>query len=150
MWKDSISLVFKVYKKIYGGVTSTLDDIQTESQMDHLFVDIIFVKNTGLRLKTKLNNILAASVLRFYDVFIGIIVNEPSGKYRDLSYHPFHQKIFHPFWTKSSDETFNKWKKKVIDGFNDKNWLGVNIEKTGSGYAKRYVDRRCVVSVIYK
>ena len=80
MWKDSISLVFKVYKKIYGGVTSTLDDIQTESQMDHLFVDSIFVKNTGLRYKTKLNHILAASVLRFYDVFIGIIVNEPSGK----------------------------------------------------------------------
>ena len=29
-----------------------------------------------------------------------------------------------------------------------KNWLGVNIEKIGSGYAKRQVDSRYVVSVI--
>ena len=36
----------------------------------------------------------------------------------------------------------------MIDGFNDKNWLGVNIEKIGSRSAKSYVDSRCVVSVI--
>ena len=128
---------YMVYKKIYGDVTPTLDDIRTEYQMVHLFVDIIFVKKDGLWYKNKLNNILAASVLWFYGVFIGIIVNEPSGKYKYLSYHPFHQKIiFIIFELNITDETVEKCNKEVIDGFNDKNWLGVNIEEFAVDWQK--------------
>ena len=77
------------------------------------------------------------------------IGNEPYCKYKDPSHHPFHPKILSIlFELKISDENIEKWKKEVIDGFKNKNWLGVNIDKVGSGYYKRYVDSRCVVSVI--
>ena len=42
---------YKVSSDIYGGVTPTLDEIQTDSHMVHLFVGIIFVHNTGLHYK---------------------------------------------------------------------------------------------------
>ena len=88
--KNLSNLFYKVSSEIYGGVPPTLDDIQTESQMVHLFVNSIFVHRTGLRYRKKLKHILAASILQFYDAFIGIIGNEPSGKYKDISHHPFH------------------------------------------------------------
>ena len=61
---------YKVSSDIYGGVTTTLDDIRTESHTVHLFVDIIFVHNTDLWYKTKLKHILAASVLLLNRCFI--------------------------------------------------------------------------------
>ena len=66
---------YKVSSEIYGGVTPILDDIQTESPMVHLIVGSIFVHNTVLQYKNKLKHILDESVLRFYDKFLGIIVN---------------------------------------------------------------------------
>ena len=64
----------------------------------------------------------------------GIIGNEQYGTYKDASHHPFHQKIVSNLsLTKVSDQTFEKWKKGVIGGFNQNNWLGVNIDKVGSG-----------------
>ena len=94
---------YKVYSDIYGGVTPNLDDIKTEYQMVHLFANIIYVHNTGIRYKTKFKDILHASVLQFYDAFLGVIVNKPSGKYKDCSHHAFHQKYLRTFWTKNSD-----------------------------------------------
>ena len=95
--------------------------------MVHLFVNSLIVYNTGIQYK-KLNHVLAASILRFYDAFLGIIGNEPSVKYKNPSHHNFHQKnVSIHFDLKLSDETFDKRKKEVIYGFNDKNWLGVNI-----------------------
>ena len=41
---------------------------------------------------------------------------------------PFTKNISILFEPKYSDETFEKWKKEVIDGFNDRNWMGFNIE----------------------
>ena len=88
--------------------------------MFHLFVNNIFVHNTGLRYKTKSKHILAASVLKFSDAFLGIIGNKPSGKYKYCSHHPLHQNIVSIlFELNISDETFDKWKKEVIHGFND-------------------------------
>ena len=116
-----------------------------------LFVNTIFAHNTGIHYKKKLKHILVASVLIFHDEFLGIIGNEPSGKYKDPINHPFYQKILSIIIElKISDETFEKWNKEVIDGFNGKYWLGVNIYKAGSGYSKRYVDICCVISLIYK
>ena len=85
-------LFFKVFNEVYGSVPPTLGYIQTESHMV-LFLNDIFVHNTGLRYKTRLKHVLAASVLIFYDAFIDIIENEPSGKYKNLSHHPFNQKM---------------------------------------------------------
>ena len=87
---------YKVSSDIYGGVTPTLDEIQTDSHMVHLFVGIIFVHNTGLHYK-KLKHILSAYVLRCYDAFLGIILKEPSGKYKDPSHQPF-AKILSPYF----------------------------------------------------
>ena len=106
---------YKAPSEIYGSVPPTLDDIQTESQTIHLFEDVLFVNNTGLWYKKKLKHILAASVFQFYDDFRGIILNEPSGKYKDRSHHPFHQNIvFILFEVSISNESFDKWKKEVI------------------------------------
>ena len=78
--------------------------------MFHLFVDSIFVHNVGLQYKTKLNHILDTYVLQFYDAFLGIIRNEPYGKYKDCSHNPFHQNILSAlFELNISDETFEKW-----------------------------------------
>ena len=119
---------YKVYSDINGGVTPNLDDIKTEYQMVHLFANIIYVHNTGIRYKTKFKDILHASVLQFYDAFPGIIGNGPYGKYNDRSHNPFHHNIVSVvFELNISGETFDKCKKVVIDGFNNKNWLGVNI-----------------------
>ena len=49
-----------------------------------------------------------------------------------------------------SKQTFQKWQDEVIDGFNEKNWLDVAIKKVGQSSAKRYVNSRSVVKVIYK
>ena len=111
---------YKLSSDIYGGVPPTLYYIQTESQMFHLFVNNIFVHNTGLPYKTKSKHILATSVLKLSDAFLGIIGNKTSGKYKYRSHHPLHQNIVSIiFELNISDETFDKWKKEVIHGFND-------------------------------
>ena len=135
--------------EIYVGVTPTLYDIQTESEKIKLFVNSIFVHNTGIQHNTNLKRILAASVLRFHDEFLGIIRNEPSGKYKYPIHHPFQQKIICVLSeTKVSDQTFKKHKKELIYGLKAKILLGVGIDETGSGSSNRYVDSCCVVSVI--
>ena len=55
--------------------------------------DLLFVHRTQLTHKTKFKRILAATVLRFHEAFIGIIGNELSGKYKDPNHHPFLHKI---------------------------------------------------------
>ena len=98
-----------------------------------------------------MNPIIYAYVLIFYDAFVGIIGNKPYGKYKDPSHHPFHQKFISVLSeTEFSGQTFNKRKKELIDGFNAKKWLGVNIDKIVSGSYKKYVDSRCVVIFIVK
>ena len=49
--KNLVHWFYKVSSDIYDGVPTTLDDIRTESQMVHLFVDSLFVHNTGLQYK---------------------------------------------------------------------------------------------------
>ena len=46
--------------------------------------------------------------------------------------------------------TFRKCQNKIIEGFNDKNWLGVNILKFDRSYLNRYVDSRCLIRLIYE
>ena len=56
---------------------------------------IVFLFTTLVSITTKkLNNILSVYVLIFYDEFLGIIGNEPSGKHKDPSNYPFHEKTF--------------------------------------------------------
>ena len=45
-------------------------------------------------------------------------------------------------------ETFHKWQDEVIAGFNEKKWLAVDVSKVGQGYAKSYVDSRCIIRII--
>ena len=47
-------------------------------------------------------------------------------------------------------ETFRKWQDEVIARFNKNNWLAVDVSKAGQGSAKRYVDSRFVVRLVYK
>ena len=55
----------------------------------------------------------------FHYAFLGMIGNEPSGKYKDPTHHPFiHKSISVIAETQISMETFRKWKDEVIAGFN--------------------------------
>ena len=83
----------KMSSEIYGGLPTTLDDNLTDSDKATLFVNYIFVHNTGIQNNKRFKRILAAYILIFHDAFIGIIGNEPSSKYKNLIHHTFHQKI---------------------------------------------------------
>ena len=98
--------------EIYSSVSPTLDDIRTYSEKVKLFVTSLLVHSTGIQHNPKLKHILAASVLRFHDAFLGIIGNESSGKYKDPINHHFHQIMLSTLSeTKISDQNFDKWKK---------------------------------------
>ena len=112
---------FKQYNDIYGGIPPTLDNTKTEPYLVNLFVDLMFVHIAQLTHKTNLKSILAATVLIFHYTILGIIGNEPPGKYNDPTHHPFHHKIISFLVeTQISMETFRKWQDEVISGFNEK------------------------------
>ena len=78
---------------IYGGVPTTLKDIKIDPGLVNLFVEYLFVHKTQLTHKTNFKRILAATIMIFHEEFLGMIRNEPSGKYRDTTHHPlFFQK----------------------------------------------------------
>ena len=83
---------YKASSDIYGSVNQTLDGIQTESDKVQLFVNSLFIIDTGIHHNKKLKRILSESGLRFHHAFICIIGNEPSGKYNNPSNHPSCQK----------------------------------------------------------
>ena len=66
---------FKKTNGIYLGATPTLDNKKTEPDLVNFSVDSLFFHITQLTYKTKFKRILAAVVLIFHDVFIGIIGN---------------------------------------------------------------------------
>ena len=110
------------------GVPLTLDNIKTEPDLVNFFVDFLFVYRTQLTHKTKLKRILAATVLRFHEAFLGMIENEPSGLYKDPTHHTFLQKIIFVFAeTQVSMKTFRKWQDEVIAGFNKNIWLAGEV-----------------------
>ena len=78
---------------IYVVFPPILDNIKTEPYKVKLFVNSLPVQKTEIIHNTKLKRIIYASVLGFHGVFLGIIGNEPSGKYKDPNHHPFYQKI---------------------------------------------------------
>ena len=45
-------------------------------------------------------------------------------------------------------KTFRKWQDGFNAGFNETNWLAVEVKKFGQGSTKRYVDSCCIVRVI--
>ena len=100
---------------------------------------------------TKLKQIIAAYVMRFHEAVIGIIWNEPSGIYNNPTHNTLHQKIIFVISEKLIIiKNLHKWKNEVIEGFEDKSWLGVNISKFGRGSSKMYVDSRCLVRERYE
>ena len=90
---------FKVSNNIYGVFPPTIDNIKTEHNKVKLFVDSLFFYKTGIAHNTKLKRILAASVITFHKSFLGIIVIEAPGKYKDLIHPHFHQTYFLFFQT---------------------------------------------------
>ena len=83
----------EVSNEIYVGVPPILDNIQTEPQKVKFSVDSMFVKKIGIIHNTKLKQILDASVKIFHSSLLEIIWNEPSGKYKVPTYHPFNNNI---------------------------------------------------------
>ena len=56
--------------------------------------------------------------MRCHEAFLGIIGNEPSGKYKDQTQdHFFHKSISILAETKNLLKTFRKWQDEVIAGF---------------------------------
>ena len=60
--------------------------------------------------------------------------------------------IFFPFYHKHKFQRrpFSNGKNEVIWGFNENNWLGVEISKVGRSSSKRYVGSCFLVRVIYE
>ena len=87
--------------------------------MGNFFVNFLFVHKTQLRQK-KFKRIISADILRFHYAFLGIVGNEPSGKYTDPTHNPFHQNMISVIVvSQTSMETFRKWQYEVIGGFNE-------------------------------
>ena len=149
MERRSPIVYLSIRMRFMGAPPPSLDDIKTEPESVKLFVNALFVHRTRITHKTKFKLILVADVLRFHGSFFEVIGNEPSGKYKDPTHHHFHHKIISILSdTNISIQTFQKWQDEEIAGFNEKNWMGVAINKVGQGSAKRYVDSHSVVKVI--
>ena len=87
--------------------------------------------------------------MRFHYSFLGIIGNEPFGKYKDPDHHHLHQKIISVISEKNNSmETFRKWQNEVISGFNQNIWLAVDVSNLAMVIKKYYVDSLCVVRLI--
>ena len=141
--------LFKKLNEIYGSVRTTLDNIKTEPGLVNYFVKSLFVHKTKLTDKTKFKRILSATILIFYDIFLGIIGNYQYGNYKDTTHHIFHQKIISVIAeTQISMETFRKWQDEVIAGFNENNQLAVDVSKVRHGSIERYVGSLCLIRVI--
>ena len=84
---------FKQSNEIHGGVPPTLDNIKIEADFVNLFVNLLCVHITQLTHKTNFKCILATTVLRFRDAFLGMIRNERTSKYKYQTHDPFHH-----FW----------------------------------------------------
>ena len=57
--------------------------------------------------------------MEFHEAFLGMIGNEPSGKYKYPTHHPFiHKSISVLAETQISMDNFRKWKDEVIVSFN--------------------------------
>ena len=142
---------FKKSNVIYGGLPPTFDNKQTAPDLVNLFAGSLFVYRTQLTYKTKFKRILDATVLIFNNAFLGIIGNEPSGKYKDTTHHTFYHKIISVIIkAQISIKNFRRWQDEVIAGFNKRNWLAVDVSKVGQGYEKRYADSSCVIRLIDK
>ena len=119
---------FKKSNDIHGGVPKTLDDIKTEPDLVNFFVDDLFVYKTQLTHKTKFKRILAAKILRFHDEFLELLRMNHMVSTRIQPIIPSIAKLFLFFAeTQISMETFHKWQYEVIVGFNERNWLGVDV-----------------------
>ena len=86
--------IFNISNGIYGGVPTTIDDIKRTWFGE--FVCQISVCPQNRNHKKQFKWILAASVLRFHEEFLGIIANGTPGKYKYPTHPLLHQKIF-PF-----------------------------------------------------
>ena len=66
---------FNKSNDIYGGVPPILDNMKTEPDLVNLFVDSLFFHRTQHTNKKTFKRIVAATIMRFHDVFLGIIGN---------------------------------------------------------------------------
>ena len=126
---------FKI--RIYLGFPPTIYDIQTEHWKVKLLVDSLFFNKSDIMNNTTLKPIFIASVLIFHPVFLEIIGNEYSSKYKDPTYHPFIQE--NPFSLVDMRFpliTFRKWKNEFVQRFNKKNWLGSTFQHLAAGVQK--------------
>ena len=119
---------FKQSNNIYGGVPLHLEDIKTEPDLVKNNFDLLFVHRTQITHKTKFNRMIAATVLKFHEAFLGIIGNEPSGKYKYPTHHHFLQKSF-PFFHEHKFQwrPFTNGKMKSLQVLAKDNWLTIDV-----------------------
>ena len=104
----------------------------------NFLVDLLFSHRKKLTKKAKFKRIIAATVMRFHDAFLGIVGNKPSGKYKDPTHNPFYHKIISVFVeTHISMETLRQWQDEFIAGFNKKNSWQLTFQKLAKVLQKR-------------
>jgi len=96
--------------------------------------------------------LVAVLLLRYKD-FLDVLAQEPRNKFANPSVHPFVARVEETLEdAQLSVENFNKWQEQVKDGFNNRNFAGLSINKQGivinGVHRSVYVDQRPFMSVI--
>ena len=128
MYKDSWSFVLQAIKWDLWGFPSKCWKYKNRIWFGEFVCWISVCPQNRNHTQFIFRRIIADSALIFHELFLGIIGNEPSGKYKDPTHHPYHQKIIPvPEETQFSMDNFRKCQNEFIGGFNENNWWAVEI-----------------------
>jgi len=123
--------------EISGGLPPVLSSIRSSPELTNDFILALFSEDIEERWPTNLRNILAATLLRYYEEFISIIEQHPSGLYEDNSRHPLVHVVTKALHlAKVDNDTFNLWCKEIRDDFGIKNFMALPIELLPRDLAK--------------
>ena len=99
-----------------------------------------------------MKQMLACSLLRFYDTLISYLEKHPLGEYDGLKMnnHPLVSKVERSLQQcGASENLFDDWKKGVIEGFQSKNFFSLALKDVqGPQKKKMMIDPRTLIEVV--
>jgi hypothetical protein len=136
--------------EIVGGSPPVLHDIVTAADNVDSFVTALFSDDYCWKWRRSVRGLLIASLLRFYDDFIDIILDHPSRTFERIDQHPFVFKVNEAKRLACIDETtWKSWCKEVQQGFVQRNLPALPIEliprNNGNFLDNLRFDPRCFV-----
>ena len=136
MCKESFPLVLNGFKLYLWGYPYNPWQYKTEPYNINLFVGYISPTKHQSRTTKSLSGLLLLLFWDFMKHFFLLLGMNYLVSTRIQQTIPFTRNLFPFFQKKNSMETFRKWKNELIEGFKDRNWLGVNFSKVSHGSSK--------------